>query len=178
MNTLNDTLDTLLPDARDLAWSILEGAVSNFERDGGVLPVAFYVDPAGRRSLIGIDELSDRTKPDVWNMLAQLREHNPIVFFISEVWMAKCGPGNMNPDGTVKVMPRNAPNKTEHILLNLWQGGRIVSFINEIHRQPDKLEGWKVMFDSRFPEHTVMGKKADSVGGEMMKGGRYPLEDN
>ncbi len=174
MNSITDTLGTLLPDARKLAGVILKQSRFCFETDGEVLPCAFFVTADGQPSIVGVPELSDETKPSVWAMVAHLRRTHPITAFVSEVWVAHCDKSNMNPDGTVKVMPRNDPNKTECIMIVLWQGKRHVSFTADITRNPTNLGEWKVMFDSEFPVKNGITE----VGGNMMKGEDYPMEAN
>ena len=170
------TLDTLLPDARKLVRTITASATDSFAEDGKLFPNAFTVDPTGRINVIMVDQLDDQTKPQVWAMVASLREHMPIVAFISEVWMAGCKPADMNPDGSVKVMPRDRPDRIEQARIVLWQGPRYVAFLAEIKRQPNQLSEWRVMMDSDFP---VMRKgEPDRLGGAMMKGGHYPLDQS
>ena len=173
MNSLTDTLGTLLPDARNLAEGVMAGARQGFNKDGQVNPCAFFVTTGGDPGIVAIPELTDSTKPSVWAMVGQLRKTHPIVAFISEVWMALCDKTNMNPDGSLKVMPRNNPNRTECLMLVLWQGPRYISFTAEITRNPTHLGDWKVMFDSNFP-----GKEMTSLGGNMMDGESYPMEAN
>lgn len=174
MNTVSDTIKTLLPDAQRLATMILETSREIFEgEDHEVKPMAFYVPLKGGIQVIAISELSDQTKPGVWAFVRQLRQSFPIVAFVSEVWMAKVNPGDVNPDGSVKIMPRDHPNKIEQVMLTLWQGDRHVSFTAEIKRQPDRLEEWNIMFDSYFPQDNK-----SKVEGRMMEGADYPLNQS
>lgn len=174
MNTLQDTLSTLLPDARELMKCVMRTSEKIFAEQKEVEPVMFAIDPIGQIKVIDVPELSDETKPTVWAGLRHLRRSYPIVALISEVWMVHCPKGdpNMLPDGRVKVMPRDHPNRFEKVSIQLWQGERSVSFMCSINRNPDSLGEWEVMFDSDYPKDLV------SLGGAMIDGESYPLKQN
>jgi hypothetical protein len=178
MNPLAATLATLNPDARQLLEATLPGARQNFERDHRLYPCAFAVTLGMEPEVYAIEEMNDQTKPALWAFMARLRRTRPVAAFLSEVWMAKCKPGDVNPDGSLKIMPRDHPDKTEWVLFSLWSGKRTVMVRAEIKRQPDLLGPWEVMWDSDYPDPGFLGKKADSVGGEMMEGQRWQGEDN
>lgn len=173
MNTLDDTINTLLPDSQKLVQVILKASRRFFEEDQHVAPAAFAINAEGNLDVTDITEMSDQTKPQIWSFVRQLRQSHPIVAFISEVWTAKVDPQDVNPDGTVKVMPQDHPDKREQVLLTLWQGDRHVSFAAEIKRSPNRLDPWEVMFDSYFPKG-----KIDRVEGAMMDGEDYPLNQS
>lgn len=180
MNTIQDTINTLLPDAKMLAETILEHVSKEFPREYDLSP-AILIHTGDKVEVIEVGPLvNDNDKPFLWKMVAQIRASYPIVAIATEVWMAHCKPEDVNPDGRVKIMPRDNPNKLEKVLVNLWQGERTVTFTADITRSPEKSLGeWEVMFDSQFPGGTVMGKKgADSLGGAMMAGKPFPMEAN
>lgn len=179
MNTLQDTLNTLLPDAKKLLEEcIIPASRKCFEEDGEVHPYMFSVRPDGKPQIYNIPVMDDETKPAIWEALRMARRGFPIVAFISEVWMLedrKAATENMLPDGSCKIMPRDHPLKTEAVMISLFQGKRTVNFRADIRRNPTKLEEYRVFYDSQFP-----GKDcgADAVQGAMVDGDPYPMEDN
>ena len=175
MNSLTDTLGTLMPDASWLVTIIMECSRRGFMDEGGSLPpCAFSVSVDGTPDVHLIQtDFTDETKPAVWAMVRELRKTRPVVAFISEVWVARCDKDGMNEDGSLKVMPRDNPNRTECLMLVLWQGPRHISITAEITRNPTHLGEWEVMFDSNFPVGEIT-----SLGGNMMDGESYPMEAN
>lgn len=180
MNTLQDTISTLLPDARHMAESVLRVARMMFNDHHEVSPALFSFDEDGELKHLDTNKMmNDELKPTLWAAVRELRQHKPVVGFISEVWIAKCKPEDSNPDGTVEIMPRDHPDKQEKVMFQLWQGKRSVSIIAAITRNPDNLGEWEVLFDSDFPKGSLLGKKGvASLGGAMMEGSPYPLEAN
>jgi hypothetical protein len=176
MNQLADTLATLRPEARDLVRGVIGIWTDEyFQKEKEACPTLFFIDDQGTKVIpVPNEMMSDEKKPTLWSAIAQMRRAFLSVAFISEVWMAKCGKEDLNADGTVKVMPQDNPNKTEWIMLNLWEGRRNITFHAEITRNPTKLGEWGVLFDSAFP------KKGgpDSLGGRMMDGEPCALEGN
>ena len=172
MNTIDDTIATLLPDAQKLLHLIMKASAEMFAQDQQLQPCAFAVNAGGHIEALQVPELSDNTKPAVWAFVGFLRRTHPIVAFISEVWLAHCGPEEVK-DGKVKVRPRDRPDRSEQSMITLWQGDRHVALLADIKRQPDHLEPYRVMFDSAFPQD-----KITSLGGAMMDGQSYPLNLN
>jgi hypothetical protein len=168
----------MTPDGRKLSQAILESARGNFERDGYLNPMAFSL-PLGESvvNIFTIDRFDDETKPMVWGQVRILRETNPVVLFLSEVWTVQASKDKpldfINPDGTCKVMPRDHPDRKELVMLQLWEGPRAVTFCAPITRKPTALGPWEVFYDSDFPVH-----KATDVTGAMMEGGSYPLKNS
>ena len=89
MNSLTDTLGTLLPDARNLAEGVMAGARQGLNESGQIAPCAFAVTTGGVPEIYAIGrDFDDKTKPEVWAMVRWLRKTRPVVAFVSEVWKA------------------------------------------------------------------------------------------
>jgi hypothetical protein len=80
--------------------------------------------------------------------------------------------GDVKPDGTVKVMPSEDPNRKEKLMVTIYQHSRTVIFTADILRDPNRLEEWKTFYDSSFPN------KMGSIAGGMMTGKPYSVEAN
>lgn len=170
MNTIQDTLSTLMPGGRALAEIIMEEAREMFKNIGKVNP-AMFAYTGGREKPFQIEDieiLDDDTKPIVWAKLRRWREQYLIVAFVAEVWMAQ--QKGKEWDG---VMPRDNPNKTEHVLVHIWQGSRVISFCSDITRNPSAMGEWKVVFDSLFTKD-----KNSKLEGAMMEGNSCRMETN
>ncbi len=162
MNRLEDTLKTTTPVCQALFKTISEISRKKFDDDGGVPPGIFVYTAAGELKVYDPPELSDRTKPMVWEMLKQIRSMNPITAFISEVWMS-------HPEKNAKhfVMPRVDPKREEKLMINLWDRDRMLNIFADIKRNPNSLGPWEVLFDS------VFSQKNTQVSGAMMEGPTY-----
>lgn len=176
MNTLTDTLSTLPEDAKFLVETVMGASADLFHKHGEVGPVGFYILPFTGE--IKVKEVGgpfdENTKDAFFDELRVLRRTCPTVAFLSEVWMSEgMKEKDMNPDGTVKVMPRDDPNHSEHIMLNLWQGSRVVTFKAQITRNPTALGEWGAFYDSTFPI-----KGATDVKGRMVEGESFQMEEN
>lgn len=178
MNTLNDTLATLNEDARDLTRAILESARKNFEDDGRLLPMAFYLPAQGKPVIVTFDRIDDETKPRCWDLIRQFRETHPVVLFLTEAWMVRAKDKKpldfLNPDGTCKIMPRDHPDREENVTVNLWAGPRTITFMAGITRNPTALGPWDTLYDSDFPKSHA----ATKVEGALMDGGHFPSQAN
>lgn len=176
MNLLEETLSTLYPQCKLLAKTIMEGARANWERDKEIIPFGFFINDQGVQ-LVQVGKFDYETKPHIWKVMAELRRQHRTVMFLSEIWESRPKPGDLNPDGSFKVMPRDDPNRQEYIMLQAWEGTRLITFRAQITRNPDNLGEWEVFFDSHFP--VKMGNKMpDKVYGAMMEGPCYAGEGN
>lgn len=175
MNTLEDTMATLQPSAREMAKMVMDACDEWFAKEGKIAPGVFAIPFSGEDVVCQeIPVIDEKTKPVVWAAIRALRRTNPVVGFASEVWMAHCGPENLNPDGSVKVMPRDDPNRKEKVALAIWQGTRHVMIFADIERNPDGLGEWKVIFDSHFKTKNAHTE----VGGALAAGDPHPIEEN
>lgn len=174
MNTLEDTMNTLSPDARNMAKNVLESATEMFARDGNLFPMAFTIKVGSPEpDIFYVGTLDDDTKPAVWNWLAHMRRTNPVVGFITEAWVVIAKDKTMKAwDG---IMPRDHPDRVEKALFQLWDKKRLISFVADIKHNPDALTPWEVMYDSHFIKPNCKG--VDGYEGAMVEGGTYE-EDN
>ena len=178
MNALQDTLGTLNTPVKELVEMVMSTSREIFESGKQVDPALFFIKPDdGSMVVVEVPNymMSDEKKPELWDTVRKLRRKVPTVAFISEVWESrpKKGDGIVGEDEKVKVMPRDDPNRTECVMLNLWEGIRIITFKAAITRNPDKLGGWEACWDSFFPS-----KNMTFVGGAMMDGEPCALEGN
>ena len=172
MNTLEDTLNTLTPDAQKLTRMVLSASREFMAADGNLEPILFVVNQAGLKDCFPLGNMMDlENKPALWAGVRQLRRACPVVGMVTEVWMAECK--GRQWDG---VMPRDREDRKEMAMFHLWQGSRSVTFAADIQRTPNSLAPWKIMFDSHFPKTGMSG--ANRVEGAMMDGEPYAGEGN
>lgn len=164
MNSLDDTLNSMEPESSAVAKTIMEGSRHFFNKYGKVLPAMFAMPLFGDKLMIeDVAVLDDDTKPIVWDKLRLWRKTHPVVAFVSEVWMSQYKARKL-PPGPLP-MPRDDPQKTEKVMIQLWIASRKVTIFAEITRNPDKLGEWEALFDSFFHKDGI-----DALGGAMMEG--------
>lgn len=167
-----DTMATLDENARGLVDTAMVGARESFDKDWEVNSFLLVIPEQGELKVYPMLHSNDEEKAERWEFMRKQRANNPHVVLISEVWMAMCKKDDMNPDGSVKVMPRNHPNKVEKVMVNLWSGERSVIFAADITRNPNHLGEWRTWYDSSFH------KKGFEWGGELERGERYKTNAN
>ena len=183
-NDFQATLATLKPHVRKGVEAVLGSARRIFDGDPerGCAPMALAILPGTDKfGVIGFGQFDDQTKPTVWAMVRKLRRECPTVAFVSEAWMSHPKKGDTNYDydpvtQMCKMMPRDDPNRTEAVMLHLWEGIRVVSFKATITRHPDKLGEWEVLYDSFFPGND--GSSPARAEGAMMDGEPCAQEGN
>lgn len=175
MNTIDDTLSTLGPDAREMAELVMDVASRMFADFGEIQPACFTPDHNGpegafRLSTTVLDKfMNPDWKPFVWDLVRIHRQQHRVVGVCTEVWIAQFK--GKEWDG--KTPPSQQPNREEMANFVLWEGKRTITFMAKIMREPNKLGEWKVFFDSQFPS-----PDCSELGGAMMEGEPPPSEGN
>lgn len=165
MKPAKEVLGTLSPLGGMVATALMSTIETCFMVNGEIKPAMHGHDYSGKAEVITGFELSDRTRPQIWARLRQMRKKRAVTAFIAEVWMAHYK-GKPGPEEPGFVRPSEDPDRKEQMMITLWDGQRTVSFYCDIKRNPDSLGEWMVMYDSFFPE----AGQATSLGGAMVEG--------
>lgn len=155
---LADVLLTVSEDASKIVEAMVEGARKFFEEDGEV-PGAITAFAEGRDmpNVYPARHHNDTEKACVWAFLRFLRETHPIVLLISEIWVSKCDKGK---DPYKQTRPANDPNRTEMVMISLWEKARTVWIAAAITRNPNHLGEFTVRYDTNDEECHVEGELA------------------
>lgn len=174
MNTLKDTLNTLPVQPKALALFVFMAGKMMFRDHQTIQACMFWMPPdAETPEMFPVNEMSDKTKPQVWAAMRKLRETFPVTGFVSECWVSMPKKGDVL-DMDHLPMPRNDPNRIERVMFTLWHGSRVLTFYADIIREPQpKLGPWKLFHDTLFPK-----KGMENLGGAMMEGNHCTQENN
>lgn len=174
MNTIEDTLNTLGPNARKLVKVALETARQCFNESGEAKPVILTLPERGQPQVYDACHANDDEKAVVWSFLRMLRTVNPTVVLVNEAWMSHHKKGDALPGEEGYVRPKDDPQREEYVMVNVYDGARMLSFKAQITRHPDHLAEWVCYYDSDFPDQ----HEAKGMGGELFRGDHYQKNNN
>lgn len=164
-----DTLPTLSAAGRHLVEVIVEGAERNFQRDGSLEAHLFLVKENSELTMTMLPPWqNDEDKEYIMGMVRLLQAKFPISAMIVEAWISRIQ--GKEWDGT---RPSQDPNRSEVAVLTFFEGRRLVTFLGELQRNPNRIVKWETMYDSMFPY-----KDGINMSGRMVEGTSLPLEDN
>lgn len=128
----------LSPVAADLLDCALDGARSNFDRDG-YLHAAIITgnySPAKPWAVIVLPGMSPETKPAITAFINQQRRQNDLCALALECWQAVLPKSEFANAYQERITPPSQdPKRTECVMVTLYEGGRIVAITAEITRQ-------------------------------------------
>lgn len=172
MNTLQDTINTLSPGAKAIIEVAMMGARNMFKNKGDVIPGLFVVPLDHNQATI--EDVSVDDSEALYARIRKLREENPTVGFISEAWIAKCDKSIKSIED-LTMMPSQMPNRQEAVMLTIWDCERTLLILAKIHRNPNKLDEWKVTYDSMFPQS---GHDKQGLQGNLAEGKSFSMTKN
>jgi hypothetical protein len=163
-------LQTITPPLSPLGMEVLdcalEGARLNFSADG-YLKAALITgneDPARPGAIIMLANTSPEAKPAMVRFIHQQREQNDACVLVVECWQSILPPSEFGRAYQERITPPSEdPNRTECVMVTLYEGGRIVAFIAEITRQDNgapTLGDWWVWHDTAATTRPLVGNFA------------------
>lgn len=119
---------------------------------GEIPPHAFLLDGV-EIDVVAIQEMTEESKPGVFQWLHDQREKYTAVLFLTEAWTTKYTMEEMKERGGIDKAPepRLDPRRQEAALAVLYVGNRVVQFnapINRDAEEPPTLGEWEVRNDS------------------------------
>jgi len=161
---LSDVLLTVSEEARKSVEAMIDGARHFWEQKQEIPPAVSVVSPDGEPNVFPAIHRNDVEKACVWAFIRFLRATHPVVLLISEIWASE-----VKKEEDVKSRPRPSedPNRTELVMITLWEGDRTLWISADINRNPDTLGEFLVRMDTADEGCTVTGALAE---GESYKG--------
>ena len=160
----------LSPVAADLLDCALDGARSNFDRDGylhAALITGNY-SPAKPGAVIVLPGMSPETKPAITAFINQQRRQNDLCALVVECWKSVLPKSEFANAYQERITPPSQdPKRTECVMVMLYEGGRIVGITAEITRQDGgfpTLREWCLWHDTATNPRPLVGNLAAPVG--------------
>lgn len=148
MKTLEDTLNTMGNAAHALFDTLSQKCSELFRKYGNISPGIFCCgESKGSLQVYDSPNIDDASRPLIWEILRQIRSRNHVTAFVSEVWMAEG-----KTESLPMPRPSQHPDRKERLMINVWEDKRLVMFLADLNRKPNRLGDWRVFHDSLFPK--------------------------